>query len=159
MGGPSQPGRLIPDFSAPASTGQTLSLDSFRGKTPLAIFFLPGVEMEEDLSLLQRYNEHLVDFGRHRAQLLGVVKERARAVRDLADWMNLQLPILADAGGTMIRDFGVDEPDGQARHALIVSDKDGNLVRRFDPAPVDDQVEAALATIRGLGSGVLRRTG
>ncbi|MGH8951191.1 MAG: redoxin domain-containing protein [Acidimicrobiia bacterium] len=159
MSGPSAPGRSIPDFKVPASTGQTLSLDSYRGKTPLAIFFLPGIEMEEDLALLEAYNQRLAEFGRQRAQLMGVVKERARAVRDLADWMNLQLPILADASGAMIRDFGVDDPDGRARHALIISDRDGNLVRRFDPAPVGDQVEAALATIRGLGSGALRHTG
>ena len=159
MPGPSVPGRSIPHFSVPASTGQTLSLDSFRGKTPLALFFLPGVEMEEDLALIQEYNDHLADFGRQRSQLIGVVKERARTVRDLADWMNLHVPLLADASGAMIRDFGVDEPDGRARHAMIVSDKDGNLVHRFDPAPIEAQVEVALATIRGLGSGSLRRTG
>jgi peroxiredoxin Q/BCP len=158
MPGPTEPGRSIPDFSLPASTGQTLGLDSYRGKTPLAIFFLPTVENEEDLGLLRRYDEHLADFGNQRSQVLGVVRGRARTVRDLADSMGLHLPVLADASGSMIRDFGVAEADGRARHALIVSDEEGNLVRRFDPAPVDDQVEAALATIRALGSSALEGT-
>jgi peroxiredoxin Q/BCP len=158
MSGPSEPGRSIPEFSLPASTGQTLGLDSYRGKTPLAIFFLPSVEKDEDLALLRRYDEHLADFGKQRSQVLGVVRARARTVRDLADSMELHLPLLADASGAMIRDFGVGEEDGQARHALIVSDKEGNLVRRFDPAPVDDQVEAALATVRALGSAALEST-
>jgi peroxiredoxin len=90
--------------------------------------------------------------------VLGVVIERARTVRDLADSMDLHLPVLADASGSMVRDFGVDEPDGRPRNALIVSDKEGNLVRRFDPAPLEDQVEAALATIRELGSETLEST-
>ena len=152
MPGPTEPGRSIPDFSLPASTGQTLGLESFRGRTPLAIFFLPGIRDETDLALLRRYDSHLADFGNQRSQVLGVVMERARTVRDLAESMDLHLPVLGDASGSMIRDFGVDDPDGRPRHALIVSDKDGNLVRRFDPAPLEGQVEAALAAIQELGS-------
>jgi hypothetical protein len=72
--------------------------------------------------------------------------------------LGLHLPVLADASGSTIRDFGVEEPDGRARHALIVSDMEGNLVRRFDPAP-ENQVGVALATIEGLGSADLRDTG
>jgi len=158
MPGPTEPGRSIPDFSLPASTGQTLGLESFRGKTPLAIFFLPGIQSETDLALLRRYDSHLADFGSQRSQVLGVVMERARTVRDLADSMDLHLPVLADASGSMARDFGVDEPDGRPRYALIVSDKEGNLVRRFDPAALEGQVEAALATIRELGSETLEST-
>lgn len=155
MPGPTEPGRSIPDFSLPASTGQTLGLESFRGKTPLAIFFLPGIQSETDLAVLRRYDSHLADFGSQRSQVLGVVVERARTVRDLADSMDLHLPVLADASGSMTRDFGVAEPDGRPRHALIVSDKEGNLVRRFDPAPLEDQVEVALATVGRLGSETL----
>lgn len=155
MSGPTDPGRLIPDFSLPASTGQTLSLDSFRGNTPLVIFFLPGLDSDEDRDLAMGYDKHLADFGRHRSQVLGVVKEQAKTVRNQAEEMELHLPILADASGAMIRDYGVDDADGRARHALVISDKDANLVRRFDPAPVEDQVEAALTAVRGLGSGVL----
>ena len=158
MPGPTEPGRSIPDFSLPASTGQTLGLESFRGKTPLAIFFLPGIQSETDLALLRRYDSHLADFGSQRSQVLGVVMERARTVRDLADSMDLHLPILADASGSVVRDFGVDEPDGRPRNALIISDKEGNLVRRFDPAPLEGQVEAALAAIRELSSEALEST-
>ena len=158
MPGPTEPGRSIPDFSLPASTGQTLGLGSFRGKTPLAIFFLPGIQSETDLALLRRYDSHLADFGSQRAQVLGVVMERARTVRDLADSMDLHLPVLADASGSMVRDFGVDEQDGRPRYALIVSDKEGNLARRFDPAPLEGQVEAALDAIRALGSEALEST-
>jgi peroxiredoxin Q/BCP len=158
MPGPTEPGRSIPDFSLPASTGQTLGLGSFRGKTPLAIFFLPGIQSETDLALLRRYDSHLADFGSQRSQVLGVVMERARTVRDLADSMDLHLPVLADASGSVVRDFGVDEPDGRPRNALIISDKEGNLVRRFDPAPLEGQVEAALAAIRELSSEALEST-
>jgi peroxiredoxin Q/BCP len=158
MPGPTEPGRSIPDFSLPASTGQTLGLESFRGRTPLAIFFLPGIQSEADLALLRRYDSHLADFGSQRSQVLGVVMETARTVRDLADSMDLHLPVLADASGSMVRDFGVDEPDGRPRHALIVSDKEGNLVRRFDPAPLEGQVEAALVAVGALGSEALEST-
>lgn len=145
--------RRIPAFRLPASTGQTLGSDAWLGKVPMVIFFLPGLDSEVDRAEVLDFDRMLSDFGTERSQVLGVVKETARRVREIADEMDLHIPVLADAGGEMIASFGVDEPDGRARRATFVVDVDGRIVRRFDPAPPDEQAHTMLTAIRALKAG------
>lgn len=143
-------GEMIPSFSLPASTGQTLSRDSYLGKMPMVIFFLPDPDSDADRSLLDEYDRLLKDFGEETSQVLGVAKLTARQARDLSDEMGLSLPVLADAGGEMARQFDVVDPDGFPRRATFVVDRHGRVVRRFDPASPAKQAPDMLEAIRAL---------
>lgn len=145
----------IPDFRLPASTGQTLERDSFKGKIPLVISFHPGFSHPETGSLIEGFNELLADFGSHRSQVLVVVPETAASVRRYAQENGISMPILADPGSDMARAFDAIEADGSIEPVLIVTDADGKIVRRFDEVPDEGQPEAALAAIRAEGSGAL----
>lgn len=153
-----QPPDQIPDFRLPASTGHTLSLDSFQGKVPLVLVFIPDPRSPDVLSLLDELNRRLKDFGAERSQVMAIANETARNVRDLADERGISLPILADASGAMARDFSADGAD----HPIaVVGDRDGRVKRRFDPfldgADPKPAVESLLYTVRAAGSGVLER--
>jgi peroxiredoxin len=143
----------IPDFSLAASTGQTLALDSFRGKVPMVIVFLEGLEQDRDL--LEALNARLADFGSERSQILAVAKVTAREARDFVDAEGIAMPILADASGAMFRDYGAEDEGGELRRLGVVATAEGELVRRFDPLPVDGAAEGLLNCIRAEGSGAL----
>lgn len=143
----------IPNFRLPASTGQTLERDAYVGKVPLVIFFLPGIEDPVDRAQIRRYDELLSDFGRERSQPLGVARATARSLRDLSDEMDLQIPLLADAGGEMSRDFDVLDPDGRPRRVTVLADADGKVVRWFEPASAEGQADAMLNAVRELERG------
>lgn len=64
--------------------------------------------------------------------------------------MGLSLPLLADAGGEMARQFGVTEPDGSVHRATFVVDRHGKVVRRFDPASASKQAPDMLKAVRAL---------
>jgi peroxiredoxin len=146
----------IEDFSLPASTGQTLSLGSFKGKVPLVLVFV-DLDDEDDRALLADLNARHRDFGSERSQVLAVAKVTARDAREIAEHMDLSVPVLADASGAMARGY-----DAEGRVA-IVADKEGHLVRRFDPLPTEgdpsDMVDALLYAIRALGSGAIGSEG
>ncbi|HEX6222210.1 MAG TPA: redoxin domain-containing protein [Acidimicrobiia bacterium] len=145
----------LEDFRLPASTGHTLSLDSFQGKVPLVLVFLPDTGSDA-VALLQEMDRRHKDFGAERAQILAVKKATARQVRELADDHEVSVPILADASGAMARDYdAADYPHAVA----VVADKEGNMKRRFtnllegnDPGRA---VESLLYTIRALGTNTL----
>lgn len=143
----------IPDFSLAASTGQTLALDSFRGKVPMAIVFVEG--LEQDRELVGALDERLADFGSERSQILAVARVTAREARDFAEAEGIAMPILADASGAMFRDYGAEDTDGSRRRLAVVATAEGRLVRRFDPLPVEGAAEGLLNCIRALGSGAL----
>lgn len=142
----------IEDFSLPASTGQTLSLDSFKGKVPLVLLFL-NAEEDDDRALLADINARHRDFGSERSQVLAVLRITARRARQIAEEMDLTVPLLADASGAMARDYDADD---ETRIA-VVADREGRLVRRFDPLPFDDDpsdvTNALLHAVRTIGSG------
>lgn len=154
-----EPTREIEHFSLAASTGQTLTLDSFKGKVPLVIVFLSDVESDEDTALLNELDHRLRDFGAERSQALVVARLTARKARDLADERDLNIAVLADASGAMARAYEADDDEGKTRRIAVVADKHGVLKRRFDPLPLDGDVESAvdalLDTVQALGTGAL----
>lgn len=144
----------ITDFQLPASTGHTLSFDSFRGKVPLAIVFLPDTDALESTPLLAELDRRHKDFGLERSQLLAVVKATARQVRQLADDNELSVPILADASGAMGRDHGVSGAEGPV---ALVADEEGRIHRIWkpfldDPTDPTPAVDALLEAVRSLDS-------
>lgn len=141
----------IQDFRLPASTGHTLSFESFRGKVPLVIVFVPEADTPQSTSLIEELDRRHADFGSERAQVLTVTKETARRVRELADERGLSIPILADASGAMARQFGVAETGVSA----LVTDEEGRIERRWDPLVSDETdpasaVDTLLDTVRSL---------
>lgn len=151
--------REIAHFSLAASTGQTLSLDSFKGKVPLVLVFLSDVRSDEDTALLDELDGRLREFGKERSQVLAIARLTARETRDLADERDLNIAVLADASGAMARDYEADDDEGDTRRVAVVADKDGVLKRRFDPLPIDGDVastvDSLLDTVRALGTGAL----
>ncbi len=117
-----QPNRTVPSFSAPASTGMTLSSDAFLGSTPMVIFFLN--DTEESRSEFTEVSDRLAEFGARRIQALGIAKVTAAESRRLAEAHGWKPPVLADASGSIRRDFGVDA-DGTD---VFVVDLDGTLL-------------------------------
>lgn len=153
-------GEMIPDFRLPASTGNTLELASFRGKVPLVLVFLDESAAAHH-DLLVEIDRRLKDFGDQRAQILPVMRLVARDARRLAEEGELSVPVLADASGAMARDYGVESSDG-SRPAAVVADKEGRVVRRFDPLPDGDPseiVEALLHAVSAVGSRYLEPGG
>ncbi len=139
----------IPGFRLPASTGHTLEYEAFRGKVPVAVVFVPEAHTANGVAILNELDRRLKDFGAERSQVLAVVKETARTVRDIAEERGLAIPILADASGAMARDFDAGETENAV---AVVADEEGRIKRRFapffdgsDPTPA---VESLLNTIK-----------
>lgn len=157
MAQPKESMSRIDDFRLPASTGQTLGLDSFKGKVPMVLVFL-DLEVQEDRALLMECNVRLKDFGELRSQILAVARVTAREAREVAEEMGLAIPLLADASGAMARDY---EATGNTstRRIAIVADKEGRLIRRFDPLEDDAAavVDGLLYSVRAIGGGSLKR--
>lgn len=145
MTGIATPNLQVPDFSLPSSTGQTLSLDSYRGKTPLVIIFL--TELKASLRMLKRFNDRLADFGKERSQLLVVARAAARDVEEIADEHDLALPLLADETGSMAYQLNLE----LACHpVVIVADREGRI--RESITHPDAHVEGILDRVRRLQS-------
>jgi peroxiredoxin len=114
--------RHIPDFRTPASTGQTLSWESFAGKVPVLLVCMPdGVDAET----LQGFDRLHSRFGDHRIQLLAVAPITARQARETAEAENLTTPILSDPSSAILAGIGTGP-------SAVLYDRDGREVCSYD---------------------------
>jgi peroxiredoxin len=139
---PSPIGTRAPEFRAPSSHGQTLDLASFHGKVPVVLIFASD---RRRVDLLRRFDDHLVEFGHRRIQVLAVVPEIPKQVRARAERDGLSLPLLADADGSIAESFGA------AGDEAFVVGTDGIIEA---VVPVRDGPEALLARLEDRNRGI-----
>lgn len=99
-------GQVAPAFQAPSSKGkgQTLERETFGDHVAIALFFLDSLDQADDQIELAAFDEMLVEFGRRRVQLLGVVTATSSELLDATQ--SLAVPVLADEDGAMRTAFG-----------------------------------------------------
>lgn len=138
-------GSAAPDFRAPTSNGQTLDRASFLGKVPVALVF-PAADTPDLEGVLTPFDARMVEFGHRRVQVLAVVDESPRTVRELAERIPLHaLTLLADPDGSIRAAFA---PEGAQ---CFLMDVDGNLraVVSLGDHAVDELLEQADALAHG----------
>src|SRR5215213_1246391 len=90
-----QPGTSAPDFSLRSTPDQFVSLNEFRGK-PVILLFYPEDWSPVCSDELALFNEVLPDFERFEAQLFGISVDSAWSHLAFGDQRNLRFPLLAD---------------------------------------------------------------
>jgi peroxiredoxin len=139
----------IPDFRFPASTGQTLSRDSFLGKVRMVAVVIGEDSEEASAPTLRALNDKLPDFGTRSAQLLVFMRVTARSARSIAENLEIRFPILADPTGKFARVSGASSGSGSMVDSALVADRDGLVFFRMRGL-ADDFVQSLLDALDGI---------
>jgi peroxiredoxin len=115
-------GQAVPEFRAPSNHGQTLDRASFAGKVGMVIF-VPADGALRDPEL-DEWDEHLVDFGHLRVQVLGVLRTTAKMLRDESEEASRAVTLLADEDGSITSAVA----GGIASAPTLIADRDGRIV-------------------------------
>jgi len=148
-------GSRIPDFRAPASTGQTLEASSFVGSLPMVLMLMPDPICEESRSQLHAANHRLADFASERVQLLAVTRSTAGEVRRCAAEEGIDFPLLADPASDLSRAIGEVELDGTPIRISLITNALGTIVDAV--AAGDDMaahVDEVITRVRDLGDAL-----
>jgi len=141
-------GDVAPVFRAPTSNGQTLDRASFLGKVPVALVF-PADDGSDLAAVLSAFDARMVEFGHRRVQVLAVVGESPRVVRELAERIPLHaLTVLADQDGSIREAYA---PDGGQCFLMDV----GGRLRAVVPLgahPVDELLRRSEALTPAAGT-------
>ena len=127
-------GDHIPEFALPATTGETVRLSDYRGRTVLIFFtttWCPYCSAEAPFlehEIWQRYRSRGL-------QVLGIqVKENQQLAASFADHHGWTFPLLVDGDGTVSERFAPDKeglpPEVAIINAHFVVDTDGTVVYR-----------------------------
>lgn len=154
----SQPtvGHPAPDFEAPATGGQTLSLRDLRGRNVVLYFYprdnTPGCTTEG-----QDFRDHHAEFEALDTVVLGVSRDSLKSHENFRTKHDFPFALIADPDETLCRAYDVirtknmygRQVQGIERSTFLI-DKQGTLCREWRKVRVKDHVAEVLAAVREL---------
>jgi len=120
-----QPGQPAPSFALPDADMQTVSLQAFRGKKHVVIYFYPRDGTPGCTIVTTDFSDHEDQFGKFDCVVLGVSRDDCLTHADFRDKHGVTIALLSDPEGEVCRKYGVlqekQSEDGVRRECLIRS--------------------------------------
>jgi peroxiredoxin len=134
---PPSEGERLPPFSLPSSTGETLSLEGYRHRKNLVLFFYHGAACPSCRSYLAALATNTLRFEEYRAQVLAISTDPPEASIRLVEEMELPFPLLSDPTGEVVERFTERDEEGHSSPALYLTDRFGALFASWRVAEAD----------------------
>jgi peroxiredoxin Q/BCP len=148
------PKRKAPSFSAPSSTGKSVSLEDYRGRY-LVLYFYPGSFTYGCTRETVRFRDATEELRALNADIVGVSPDELETQCRFADHYQAQFPILADLDSSIAREYGVMFPIlPRVKRVTFVIDPEGYIVARFHhELQFERHVDDVLAYLRSVPGG------
>jgi peroxiredoxin len=146
-------GTTAPDFELKTTPDQMVSLQDFRGKNVVLVFY-PADWSPVCSDQLALYQQLLPEFDKLDAEILAISVDGVWSHIAFAQNRNVHFPLLSDFNprGAVARDYGVfDEALGTSERALFVIDKDGKIAWSYvSPSGVNPGADGILDALEAL---------
>lgn len=145
-----------PDFSLPATGGQTFSLAAQAGK-PVVIYFYPKDSTPGCTTEAQQFRDLHSEFLAAGALVAGISRDSLKSHENFKTKQDLPFPLLSDADETVCNLFGVmkmknmygKQVRGVERSTFVI-DRNGILRREWRGVKVPDHAQEVLDFVKTL---------
>ena len=148
-----RPGTPAPAFALPAGPDHSLSLDEFRGK-PVVLVFYPADWSPVCGDQVALYSALRSEWDRFGAEVIGISVDGPWCHKAFIEARNLKIPLVSDfePKGRVARAYGVyDRRNGICERALFVLDRDGIIRWSYvSPAEVNPGADGILEALERL---------
>ncbi|MCC6626054.1 MAG: peroxiredoxin [Chloroflexi bacterium] len=160
MSTPTSPavGQPAPAFSMASTSGKTVTLDDFKGKQNVVLYFYPEDFTGGCTKEACAFRDLSADFAKAGAAILGVSPDDVASHERFTSQHGLSFPLLADTGGVVSQQYGVWKPrerDGQTvmrvERTTFLIDKQGVVRKVYPQVTVDGHVDEVLKDVAALG--------
>lgn len=145
-----QIGQAVPDFTLPASTGGSISLQDYKGKK-LVIYFYPKDNTPGCTVESCDFRDYNGQFKEQNTEVIGISPDDLASHDTFISEFSLPFPLLADTDHTVSELFGVWKErtwDGKTfmgiERSTFLIDENGVLVREWRNVSVDGHVQEVL---------------
>jgi peroxiredoxin Q/BCP len=150
-------GLEVPDFSLPATGGQTFRLADLRGK-PLVIYFYPKDSTPGCTTEAQQFRDLHADFQSAGGSVWGVSRDSLKSHESFKAKLGLPFELICDCDETACTLFDVikmknmygKQVKGIERSTFLI-DRAGRLAHEWRGVKADGHAAAVLAALRRLG--------
>jgi peroxiredoxin Q/BCP len=149
-------GQTVPEFTAQATSGKTVSLAGLRAKN-LVIYFYPKDSTPGCTQEGQDFRDLYPEFAKLDAEIFGVSRDSLKSHENFKCKQTFPFELISDADETLCRLFDVikmknmygKQVEGIERSTFLV-DREGRLVREWRKVSVKGHVEKVLEALREL---------
>ncbi len=145
-------GDPAPDFTLPSTTGASIRLSDYRGKSEVVLYFYPKDNSPVCSAEACSFRDSYEAFREAGAEVIGISSDPAESHQQFARRFRLPFVLLSDAGGAVRSLYGVPKTFGvfPGRTTYLI-DRQG-IVRHIFTSPLQygKHVTEALGVLRGL---------
>jgi thioredoxin-dependent peroxiredoxin len=149
-------GRKVPDFSLPATGGQTIALSDYSGRN-VVIYFYPKDSTPGCTTEGQDFRDRIGQFRRRNTAILGISRDSVRSHENFKARQELPFELLSDADETVCRLFDVIREKnmygrkvmGIERSTFLIDER-GILRREWRKVRVKGHADEVLAALGDL---------
>jgi peroxiredoxin len=128
-------GAKAPDFTLPNQDREPVTLSAQLKNGPIVLAFFPAAFSSVCTTEMCTFRDSLSDLNKVNAKVLGVSVDSFFALKAFGDAQKLNFPLLSDFNKTVIRQYGVVNPDmiglkDISKRAVFVIDRSGVVRHR-----------------------------
>jgi len=150
-------GVAAPDFTLPATGGQTISLSDYKGKNTVVLYFYPKDDTPGCTKEACFFRDMQAEFEAVGAVILGVSIDDVKSHEKFADKHHLPFPLLSDADKTVTSAYGVFKEKSMygktflgVERTTFVIDKDGIIRKIWPKVKVEGHIDEVLRFVKSL---------
>jgi peroxiredoxin Q/BCP len=98
--------KSAPKFDLPSSTGKNISLEQFKGKQTVVLYFYPRADTPGCTKEACGFRDALADYDKAKVAVLGISPDPEKDVTKFKDKFHLNFPLLADADHAITEKYG-----------------------------------------------------
>jgi len=148
-------GKSAPKFKLPASGGKTISLEDFKGKQIVVLYFYPKADTPGCTKQACGFRDAIADYNKAKVAVLGISPDPVKAVEKFSGKFELNFPLLADEDHAIAEKYGVwveksmygKKYMGVARTTFVIG-KDGKIMHVFEKVKPEGHDQEVLSWLK-----------
>ncbi len=148
-------GSTAPTFRLPSSTGETIDLASYKGKSRVVLYFYPRADTPGCTKQACGFRDAIASYKQLGVPVFGISPDPVDDVKKFAEKFQLNFPLLADADHSIAEKYGVWQEKslygkkyfGAARTTFVIA-ADGTVARVFEKVKPEGHDQEILAWLK-----------
>jgi len=134
-------GMTAPNFTLPDAYGKEFSLASFKGKSPVIVYFYPKASTPGCTKQACGVRDNISKFKVNGIEVFGVSVDSKEKLKEFIDSYGLNFPLLSDEKKEVSKAYGVLNALGFDSRVTFIIDKNGNIAKIIRDVDVEKHAE------------------
>jgi peroxiredoxin Q/BCP len=143
-------GDIAPDFTLEDAFGNKYTLSSYRGKSPVVIYFYPKANTQGCTKQACGIRDEWSKFEQIGVPVFGISVDSKKSLKKFIDKYSLNFPLLSDETKEVCKAYGVLNLLGFASRVTFIVDKEGRIAHVIDKVDVETHAKEVLELVKTL---------